>query len=116
MLADKTPEGALASFFAQPFKNAYVTAGPVTAYLRKSARYDQASRDYFTCLDIASISVATVKRRQGYCTRFIKASQLMGLPVFVECAHNPQVQRLCLRLGFVRLLGEDNNFLWRPTT
>lgn len=80
-------EEELLNFISSPCRNKWLEVGPVKVYVRKSYRQAQ------PCLDLASIEIKYLHRRQGHFKQTLSLFQKHSSHVYIENVLNPDLRR-----------------------
>jgi hypothetical protein len=97
----------LEEFVNSKYRNMWLDDGILTIYVRRSMHI--IDNEYVECLDVANIQpIDPDYEHKGYFKRFMEKAETLGLSVFVECIHNPNLIEMLRKHGYV-IIRQDNS-------
>lgn len=87
------------NFMSSPTPNQWISDEFLSVYVRKSRRLF--NNQLTECIDVANISNEPEHRNQGHFRAFMLKVESLGLPVYVEGIHNPELVRMLEKNGYM---------------
>lgn len=97
----------IAGFIQSEQRNQWVREGHASVYLRRSHRLVEGRMLPF--LDLGSIEVDEEERGKGELHRVLERMIGTGMNIYVERILSPEVEHVCLKMGFTYHTNEELN-------
>jgi hypothetical protein len=96
----KTITDQLDDFMESSFNNLWLNDDILSIYVRKGNHLFRG--EILATLDVANIgTIPDEYKGKGHFKRFMKKAESIGLPIWVECIHNPDLVQMLVKHGYI---------------